>query len=344
MNNKCYKMVVMKLATMKSGTRDGVLIVVSSDNTQAVSAKHIAPSLREAIENWQHVKPALEDLSKKLNAKHQDLKHPVFPIVLPHLAAALPRSFAWIDGSAYIQHIKLVRKARGAALPETLETVPLIYQGGSDTFLAPLDDIAQEDFTHGTDFEAEVAVIVDDVPIGVSAEKALSHIILFVLVNDVSLRGLIPEELKKGFGFFQSKPSSSLSPFAVTVDEIKEHWQNGRLHLPLRVTYNGQPFGQANAGEMHFHFGRLIAHAAKTRSLSAGTIIGSGTVSNKDPTVGCSCLAEKRMLEKIQTGTIKTSFMKVGDQVKIEMLKPGGENIFGSIVQTVAPWNSSLTK
>jgi fumarylacetoacetate (FAA) hydrolase len=247
----------------------------------------------------------------------------------------MPRSFQWADGSAFLHHVKLVRQARDAAMPEDLYRTPLMYQGGSDEFLAPTDGIPQVDFSHGTDFEAEVAVVTDDVPMGVSEDKALDHIVLFVLVNDISLRGLVPGELANGFGFFQSKPASALSPFAVTPDELGSAWQNGRVNLPLHVTYNGAFFGKANGKEMHFHFGQLIAHAARTRNLSAGTIIGSGTFSNEDPDAGFSCLAEKRMVEKIQTGEIKTPFMKVGDRVEIRMLDDKGRNIFGDIRQQV---------
>ena len=323
----------MKLASIKSDSRDADLIVVSSDNKRGADAKHIAKSLREAIENWAIIKPALEDLYRKLN---QSQMTSAFPIQPEKLTAPLPRSFAWIDGSAYIQHIKLVRKARGAPLPETLETIPLIYQGGSDTFLGPYEDIPQAEFSHGTDFEAEVGVIVNDVPMNVSPEKALDHIILFTLINDISLRGLIPEELKRGFGFFQGKPSSSFAPFAVTKEELGEAWKEGRIHLPMLVDFNGKSFGRAQTGEMHFHFGQIIAHAAKTRSLSAGTIIGSGTISNQDSAVGCSCIAEKRMLEKINTSKITTDFMKVGDQVEIKMITQSGQNIFGTIKQKVS--------
>lgn len=324
----------MKLASIKSNNRDGSLIVVSSDNKWAVSASSIVKSLREAIENWSSVQPVLENLYKELNTSKLSS---AFIIEEEQLCSPLPRSFAWIDGSAYIQHIKLVRKARGAPLPETLETIPLIYQGGSDTFLGPYDDIPQEDFSHGTDFEAEVGVITNDVPIGITPEKALDHIILFVLINDISLRGLIPEELKRGFGFFQGKPSSSFAPFTVTKEELGEDWKEGRIHLPMLVDFNGKFFGQASASEMHFHFGEIIAHAAKTRNLSAGTIVGSGTVSNQDTSAGCSCIAEKRMLEKINTGKAKTDFMKVGDWVKIEMINKSGKNIFGTIRQKVSP-------
>ena len=323
----------MKLASLKSKNRDGSLIVVSSDNKWAISARPIAKSLREAIENWSSVHSALEELYKELNTSKPSS---AFKIKEEELSSPLPRSFSWIDGSAYIQHIKLVRKARGVPPPETLETIPLIYQGGSDTFLGPYEDIPQEDFSHGTDFEAEVGVVVNDVPMGVTPEKALNYIILFVLINDVSLRGLIPAELKRGFGFFQGKPSSSFAPFAVTKEELGEDWNKGRIHLPMLVDFNGKSFGQANASEMHFHFGEIIAHAAKTRSLIAGTIVGSGTVSNQDTSVGCSCIAEKRMLEKINTGKIKTDFMKVGDWVKIEMINKSGQNIFGTIRQKVS--------
>ena len=324
----------MKLATLPSENPDGKLIVVSSDNKQGVSAPSMAPSLREAVEHWSTVKTELENLHHKLNESQVSS----FPIEPEKLKAPLPRSFAWIDGSAYIQHIKLVRKARGVDPPETLETIPLIYQGGSDTFLGPYEDIPQEDFSQGTDFEAEIGIITDYVPMGTTAEKALDHIILFVLINDISLRGLIPEELKRGFGFFQGKPSSSFAPFAVTKEELGEAWKGGRIHLPMLVHFNGKPFGKADTSEMHFHFGQIIAHAAKTRALSAGTIVGSGTISNKDPSVGCSCIAEKRMLEKINTGQIKTDFMKPGDSVQIEMFNNNGGNIFGTIKQKVVEW------
>lgn len=325
----------MKLATLNTSHRDGELIVVSKDNQRAVKASQVAPHLREAIEDWKKAKPQLEALYKALN------EGPVpgeFSLDPKKLHSPLPRSFQWADGSAFIHHIKLVRMARNAPLPETLETVPLMYQGGSDSFLTPYEDIPQVDFSHGTDFEGEVGVVVDDVPMGVSPEEALEKIILFVLINDVSLRGLIPEELAQGFGFFQSKPSSAFAPFAVTSEELNGAYQSGRIQLPLHVTYNGEFFGKANAGEMHFHFGQLIAHAARTRPLAAGAIIGSGTVSNEDPQMGSSCLAEKRMLEKINEGTIKTPFMKVGDTIKMEMRDSQGQNIFGTIEQKVAAY------
>lgn len=325
----------MKLGSLKSRSLDGELILVSRDNKRFVRASHIAPSVRESLENWKSVEPQLQSLSNQLN-QDQSLGE---ILDMNQLHSAMPRAFQWADGSAFIQHVKLVRKARNAELPETLLKIPLMYQGGSDNFLAPTEDIPQVDFAHGTDFEGEVAVITDYVPMGVSPQKALECIRLLVLVNDVSLRGLIPQELANGFGFFVSKPSSAFSPLALTPDELGEGWKEGRIHFDLEVEYNGQFFGRANAREMHFHFGELIAHAAQTRHLMPGTIIGSGTVSNEDSSVGSSCLAEKRMLEQINEGKISTPFMKVGDTVKIEMKNAKGENLFGTIFQkvTVAP-------
>ncbi len=323
----------MKLGTLRdSKNRDGVLVVVSEDNHRAVKATEVASSLREAVENWRECQPKLENLYLKLNRNECSGS---FAVDEKKFHSPLPRTFQWADGSAFIHHIKLVRKARNAPLPETLLTVPLMYQGGGDDFLAPNDPIPQLDFRHGTDMEGEVGVIVADVPMGISAEEALKKILLVVIINDVSLRGLIPEELAQGFGFFQSKPSSAFAPFAVTLDELGGAWREGRVHLPLKVQFNGGFFGNADAGHMHFHFGQLIAHAARTRNLRAGTIIGSGTVSNEDETRGSSCLAEKRMLEQINTGVIVTPFMKVGDRVRIEMHGPEGVSLFGAIDQTV---------
>lgn len=325
----------MRLGSLKSqSSRDGQLVVISRDGHRAVSAEQIAPNLRTALENWRDASLRLQKLSDSLNAGDAT---GIFAVDENHFHSPMPRTFQWADGSAFIHHIKLVRMARKAPLPETLETVPLMYQGGGDDFLAPRESIPQVDFSHGTDFEAEVGVIVGDVPLGVSAEKALEHILLFVIINDVSLRGLIPEELAGGFGFFQSKPSSAFAPFAVTPDELGEAWKDGRVHLPMLVKYNGETFGTANAGAMHFHFGQLIAHAAKTRNLRAGTIIGSGTISNEDVARGSSCLAEKRMLEQINEGAIRTPFMKVGDQVRIEMKDLNGRDLFGVIDQMVVP-------
>ncbi|MGZ3690933.1 MAG: fumarylacetoacetate hydrolase family protein [Pseudobdellovibrio sp.] len=327
----------MKLASLKSKNLDGELVVIAQDLKTFARVSNICASLREAVENWSSVSPELTQVYNQLNSKSFSKAETVTNENIFH--SALPRTWLFADGSAFIHHIKLVRQARKAALPETLFTVPLMYQAECGRFLAPTDEIPQRDFSHGTDFEAEVGVIVDHVPMGVTAEQALKHIKLLVLINDVSLRGLIPEELAGGFGFFQSKPNSALSPVAVTPDELGEHFKEGRVHLPLKVKYNSEFFGKANAKEMHFHFGQLIAHAAKTRDLPAGTIIGSGTVANEDPSAGSSCLAEKRTLEQINTGEIKTPFMKDGDTVEIEMVLPGGQSLFGRILQKVKKVN-----
>lgn len=326
----------MKLGSLKSENRDGELIVVSRDNQTAVRPLGIASTLREALENWAAAKPQLEEIYRQLNEGRMTSSFQIEPGTLH---SPLPRTFQWADGSAFIHHVKLVRMSRNAPLPETLETLPLMYQGSGDAFLAPDEDIPQIDFSHGTDFEGEVGVIVDDVPMGISPEKALEKILLFVVINDVSLRGLIPEELAQGFGFLQGKPSSAFAPFAVTADELGGTFIDGRIHLPLKVEYNGEFFGNADAGAMHFHFGQLIAHCARTRPLTAGTIIGSGTVSNEDMARGSSCIAEKRMLEKIHQGVIKTPFMKVGDTVKMEMFDKEGRNIFGTLFQKVAKYS-----
>lgn len=323
----------MKLGTLKSKTNpDGDLILVSQNLKQAVKVAQIIPSLREAVEKWNDVQSQLQKISNDLNAGRCK---EAFTINEKDLHSCLPRTWLFADGSAFIHHIKLVRKARNAALPETLETVPLMYQAEAGQFLASTDDIPQLDFSHGTDFEAEVGVITDFVPMGTSAEKALQHIRLFVLINDVSLRGLIPAELAQGFGFFQSKPAKALSPFALTPDELGSALQNGRVHLPLKVKLNDEIFGQPNAKEMHFHFGQLIAHAAKTRNLVAGTLIGSGTVSNENSKLGSGCLAEKRTIEQIETGSPKTPFMKNGDTVEIWMEDEKGQSLFGRIHQQV---------
>ncbi len=323
----------MKLGSLKSSqSRDGELCVISRDGKTAVKAIGIAPNLREALENWSQASDKLEKLSADLNAGKASGS---FAVKEGEFHSALPRTWLFADGSAFIHHIKLVRKARNAALPETLLTVPLMYQAECGQFLAPTENIPQRDFAHGTDFEAEVGVIVGEVPMGISPEEALKKIRLVVLINDVSLRGLIPEELAAGFGFFQSKPAKTLSPFAITLDELGSAWKDGRVHLPLHVELNGQFFGKANAGEMHFHFGQLIAHAAKTRNLVAGTLIGSGTVANEDSSVGSSCLAEKRTLEQINQGAAKTPFMKAGDQVEIWMTNSAGQDLFGHIRQKV---------
>lgn len=321
----------MKLASLKDPkSRDGHPVLVKKDNSVAISLRDVVPSIREAVENWNEVLPLLQKKQAQL-----DSGQGIFKVDWSQFHSPLPRAFQWADGSAFIHHIKLVRKARNAALPETLLTVPLMYQGGSDAFLTPTEDIPMVDFAHGVDFESEVAVVTSDVPMGISAEEALKHIVLVLIVNDVTLRGLVVDELANGFGFFQSKPSSAFGPLALTPDELGPHWKSGRVHLPLKTEYNGQFFGCPDAGEMHFHFGQLIAHAARTRDLGAGTVIGSGTVSNDRPGVGSSCLVEKRMIEKIETGEFKTPFMKDGDTVKIEMLDPDGRNLFGTIQQKV---------
>ncbi|MDG0817258.1 fumarylacetoacetate hydrolase family protein [Bdellovibrio svalbardensis] len=323
----------MKLGSLKSNVSlDGELCVVSRDLKTAVKVPQISANLREAMEKWGEKESALQKVYNELN---EGKASGAFAVKEEEFHSALPRTWLFADGSAFIYHIKLVRMARKAALPETLTTVPLMYQGECGQFLAPTEDIPQRDPAHGTDFEGEVGVITDFVPMGVTPEQALKHIKLFVLINDVSLRGLIPEELAGGFGFFQSKPASALSPFAVTADELGSSFKDGRVQLPLQVSYNGNFFGKANAGAMHFHFGQLISHAAKTRNLAAGSLIGSGTVSNEDHAMGSSCLAEVRMIETIETGAAKTPFMKAGDTVEMKMFNEKGENVFGRIMQKV---------
>ena len=322
----------MKLGTLINGSNDGELVVVSKDNKKAVKVDSIAKTLQHVLENWSSCAPKLEEAYKQLNEGSLDS---TFDVNEEDFHSPLPRAYQWLDGSAYIRHIILVRKARGAEPPQNLKTTPLMYQGGSDSFLAPRENIPHIASAHGLDFEGEVAVITDHVPMGTKAKDAEKYIKLIILVNDVSLRGLIPGELAMGFGFMQSKPSSAFSPFAVTPQELGDFWKEGRVHLPLLSEYNGEWFGNPDSGDMHFSFHQLIEHAARTRSLSAGTIIGSGTVSNDDESKGSSCLAEKRMLEKINDGEIKTPFMKPGDTIKIEMKNPEGHSIFGTIFQNV---------
>ena len=328
----------MKLASLKSG-RDGILILVDKNLQKAVKVPHIAATLQAALDRWTEVRPALEaSYSALCTGKCAD----AFPFDPKQPASPLPRSYQWADGSAYLNHVELVRKARGAEMPKEFLTDPLMYQGCSDSFIGPTDDIllASEDW--GIDFESEVAVITDDVPMGVSAAEAAAHIQLILLVNDVSLRGLIPAELGKGFGFFVSKPASSFSPIALTPEELGSAWKNGKIHLPLITTWNGKPFGRPNAGvDMQFSFPELIAHAAKTRHLCAGTIIGSGTVSNRDRTVGYSCIQEVRMIETIDTGKPQTAFMRFGDHVRIEMFDGSEKSIFGAIDQKVKQYRKS---
>jgi fumarylacetoacetate (FAA) hydrolase len=332
----------VKLATLKGG-RNGRLVVVSRDLSRQLDASAIAETLQSALDNWPNTKPQLEELAARVEAEGDSFDQSA-------CASPLPRAYQWADGSAYVNHVELVRRARGAEMPESFWTDPLMYQGGSDTFLGPRDDIAVADEAWGIDFEAEVAVITDDVPMGVSAADAGNYIQLIMLVNDVSLRGLIPGELGKGFGFFQSKPSSAFSPVAVTPDEIGDAWHDNKLDLPLLSTFNDELFGKPEAGvDMTFDFGQLIAHAAKSRPLSAGTIIGSGTVSNKlddgpgkpisDGGVGYSCIAEIRTIETIQSGSPSTSFMKFGDRIRIEMRSADDQSIFGAIDQTVVPYD-----
>ena len=336
----------MKLASIKNG-RDGRLVIVSRDLTRAVDASDIAPTLQAALDDWEATSLQLTSRYEQLNAGA--IKG--FGFDQAACASPLPRSFAWMDGSAYLNHVELVRKARGAEVPESFYSDPLMYQGGSDTFIGPRDAIIASDEAYGIDMEAEITVITDDVPMGVSAEDAVSHIKLIMLVNDVSLRGLIPIELRKGFGFVQGKASSAFSPLAVTPDELGDKWENSTIDLPLLVDYNGAPFGKANVKtDMTFNMAELVAHAAKTRHLCAGSIIGSGTVSNKfeggegkkieDGGVGYSCIAEIRMIEKIQTGEFKTPFMKFGDTVGIEMKDADGNSIFGRMENHVEKYNA----
>ncbi|HMM63515.1 MAG TPA: fumarylacetoacetate hydrolase family protein, partial [Mesorhizobium sp.] len=329
-------------ATLKDGTRDGRLVVVSRDLTRCTDASFLARTLQAALDDWTRIAPHLDALSQSLESGsvpsqrfHEHDAH-----------SPLPRAYQWADGSAYVNHVELVRRARGAQMPESFWTDPLMYQGGSDSFIAPRDPIRMADEAWGIDMEAEVAVIVDDVPMGATVTEARAAIRLVVLVNDVSLRGLIPAELAKGFGFFQGKPSSAFSPVAVTPDELGDAWDGGRLHLPLMVDLNGKPFGRADAGiDMTFDFPQLIAHAARTRPLAAGAIIGSGTVSNRldggpgrpvaEGGVGYSCIAEQRTIETIESGAPKTPFLRFGDTVRIEMKDKAGRSIFGAIEQAV---------
>lgn len=326
----------MKLATLRDNTRDGRLIVVSRDHQKFIEATSIAKTMQEALDRWDEVKPQLEELYQDLCSGRIAGQRVGDLMEQGKFAAPLPRAYEWIDGSAYINHVVLVRKARNAEPPKTLKTDPLIYQGGSGVLLGPRDSIylASEDW--GCDFESEVAVVLGDTPQGTKKDEAAKYVCLVMIVNDVSLRNLIPAELEKGFGFFQSKPASAFGPLAVTPDELGESWKDGRVHLPLITHYNGKKFGDPNAGpEMFFSFFDLIEHITKTRSYTAGTILGSGTVSNEDRARGSSCLAEKRMIEVIDTGKATTPFMKVGDSIEIEMLDPSGHSIFGRISQKV---------
>ena len=327
----------MKLASLKDG-RDGRLVVVSKDLQRYLPAEQ--STLQDALDDWSTSRSSLENLARRVDAGEGEAFDEA------RCDSPLPRAYQWADGSAYVNHVELVRKARGAEMPASFWTDPLMYQGGSDSFLGPRDSIRMADEAWGIDFEAEIVVVTDDVPMGISASDALDHIKLIMLVNDVSLRNLIPGELAKGFGFFQSKPSSAFSPVAVTPDELGDAWHDGKLHLPLLSALNGKPFGKPDAGvDMTFHFGQLIAHAARSRPLCTGCIIGSGTVSNKlddgpgkpvtDGGVGYSCIAEIRTIETINDGKPSTSFMQFGDRIRIEMNDADGASIFGSIDQVV---------
>lgn len=325
----------MKLATLRDGSRDGQLAVVSRDLATAHFASGIAGRMQQVLDDWRFIAPQLDDLYQTLNegrARH------AFAFDPAQCMAPLPRAYQWADGSAYVNHVELVRKARKAEMPESFWTDPLMYQGGSDDLLGPRDPIvcASEDW--GIDFEAEVAVVTDDVPMGTQPAEAAEHIRLLMLANDVSLRNLIPAELAKGFGFFQSKPATAFSPVAITPDELGAAWTGRKLNLPLVVHWNGRVVGRANAGEdMVFDFAQLISHLCKTRNARAGSIVGSGTVSNKDASRGYSCIAEQRAREMIAQGEPNTPFMKFGDTVKIEMFDALGASIFGAIEQTVVP-------
>ncbi len=323
----------MKLGSLKEGGRDGTLIVVSRDLQRAVRATGIAQTLQRALEDWSNAAPRLNALSDALN---QDSADGVFDVDFAQLAAPLPRAYEFVDGSAYLPHVERVRRARGAEVPESFYTDPLMYQATSAGFYGPRDPVRVVSEEYGIDLEAELVVVTDDVPMAVTPQQAAAHIQLIGLVNDVSLRNLIPGELAKGFGFLQSKPRSALSPVFVTPDEFGEAWRGNKVHLPLLTHINGEWFGAPEAGEdMQFDFAQLVAHAAKTRPLIAGTIVGSGTIANQDTTRGASCFAEKRTVETLETGKPVTPFMRFGDTVRIEMLDRAGASLFGAIEQRI---------
>lgn len=323
----------MKLASLKKGGRDGTLVVVSRNLERAVEVPEIAASLRHAIEDWRRCAPRLADVSGALErGERVDAR----PLRFDELAAPLPRAFQWLDGSAYLNHAELVRKARNAAIPESMYREPMIYQGGSDSFLGPRDDILIADEKWGIDLEAEIAVVTDDVPMGVTAEEAAAHIQLLLLVNDVSLRNLMPDELAKGFGFLTSKPSTAFSPVAVTPDELGTAWNGRKLSLTLESRVDNAVLGTPNTGtDLDFDFPQLIAFAAMTRELRAGTIVGSGTVSNRDASAGSSCIQERRMLEKLATGTMSSPHLRFGNVVRIAAIDAAGDTPFGAIEQRV---------
>ncbi|PNS09196.1 fumarylacetoacetate hydrolase family protein [Solilutibacter silvestris] len=323
----------MKLGSLKEGGRDGSLIVVSRDLAKAVRATGIAPTLQRALEDWTNIAPRLNALSEALNAGNAE---GAFDLEIGDLAAPMPRAYEFVDGSAYLPHVERVRRARGAEVPESFYTDPLMYQAVSAGFYGPRDAVKVVSEDYGIDLEAEVVIVTDDVPMAVTPEQAAAHIQLVGLVNDVSLRNLIPPELAKGFGFVQSKPRSALSPVFVTPDELGDAWQGNKLHRAMLTHINGQWFGAPEAGvDMQFDFAQLVAHAAKTRPLSAGTIVGSGTVANEDTSLGASCFAEQRTVETLRDGKPSTPFMKFGDTVRIEMLDADGKSIFGAIEQKI---------
>lgn len=327
----------MKLATLKDGSRDGQLIVVSKDLSSAHLAHDMAPTLQRALDDWAFIAPQLNDLYQTLNAGKA--RH-AFAFEPAKCAAPLPRAFQWADGSSYVNHVVLARKARQAEMPDTFWTDPLMYQGGSDDFLGPCDDAIFASTDWGIDFEAELAVVTDDVPMGTNADACEPHIKLLMLVNDWSLRNLIPPELAKGFGFYHGKPATAFGPVAVTPDELGDAWHDGKVHLPMLCHWNGRKVGEALAGEdMVFDFRQLMAHAVKTRNARAGSIIGSGTVSNKNPSRGWSCIAEVRALEMIESGEARTPFMQFGDTIRIEMVGRDGQSVFGAIDQKVVALN-----
>lgn len=323
----------MKLASIDNMTRDGQLVVVNKELTKAVKVSEIAETMQFAIDNWKETEAKLQSVYKDLNS---DKLPNAFSFSSIRVLAPIPRAYHWADGSAYVTHVELVRKARNSELPESFWIDPLMYMGASDAFIGANDDIEIENEDWGIDFESEVAVITDDVPAGTNSEDALNHIKLITIINDVSLRNLIPNELSKQFGFYQSKPWTTFAPVVVTPDELDDSWKNGKLHLPLSSTLNGKLIGSPDAGiDMTFDFGQLVAHASKTRSLMAGTVIGSGTVANQGSPNGSSCLAEVRCLEIIKDGKASTPFMSFGDKIEIEMKDKEGKSIFGKINQIV---------
>jgi fumarylacetoacetate (FAA) hydrolase len=322
----------MKLATLKNGTRDGQLVVVSRDLAWALDARSVALTLQEAIENWCVIEPRLQELASQLNSGNAVAAFAFDPV---RAMAPLPRAYQWCDGSAFLSHGALMQKAFNLAPIDGVEHTPLMYQGAGDDFIGARDDIALPSESQGIDFEGEFVVLVDDVPMGCSAEQAQQHIKLILQINDVSLRALAPREMNTGFGFLQAKPSSSFAPLAITPDELGDAWRDGRVHLPLQVHWNGQWFGHPHGGQMNFSFGQLIAHAALTRRLRAGTLIGSGTVSNAERSAGSACIAERRAIEMIEYGVAQTGFMRFGDRVYMDVTGSDGQSLFGAIDQCI---------